>query len=719
MASPPSSFALVTKRRFAPLFFTNLLGVFNDNLFKTGLLIMASYGLYRAEPGRAAMLATVATGVFILPFFVFSALGGQVADAWERARLVKLLKGAEVAIMAIGLLGFRTQSIGILLLALFLLGVHSALYGPLKYAILPQQLEPAEILGGTGMMEAGGFVAILGGQLLAGLAAPTVTGAVTVGIAGLGLLASLAIPPAPPAQAGGRVDLNIPTASVKLVGMALAIRPVRLAVFGIAWFYAVGGILLGELIPLVQGVLHARQTIAVLFLTIFSVGVAAGSLVVNRLLRGEVSARYAPISSLALAVFLLDLAWTVSHFHAPGRDLGLTAFLAEPGAWRVALDLGGIALGGGVFVIPLLAILQTQSPPEERSRILAGNNIVNAGVTVTAIAVAAGLLKLGIGIAGLIALTGAATLAVGFYGCVILPETVVKTLVRWILTLLYRVELRGAENMPPRGQGAVVVVNHVSYLDAALLGAFLPGRPSFAVSKSIASAWWMQPILPFFDAFPVDAANPLSVKAMVRAVRDGRMLVVFPEGRITQTGALMKVFAGSGLVADKAEAPIVPVRVDGAQYTRFSHMKGKMRLRRFPPHPGHSAPTRTAGLERCAYAAQAPRAGRRAPLPADERHDVRHVRHRSHPVPSPVGRAHDPRRPSGGGGRHEACAPVLRSVDHGSARARQGPGVVDCARRGGRPDAAERECRAGRLLRPAGHGPGGGHAQLHRRRSQP
>ncbi|MGC1302509.1 MAG: acyl-[ACP]--phospholipid O-acyltransferase, partial [Caulobacteraceae bacterium] len=582
MAKPASELSLLTKRRFAPLFVTNLLDVFNDNLFKTALLMMASYGLYRADPERAALLATIATGLFILPFFLFSGLAGQIADAWERARLVRLVKVAEVAILALGVAGFHAQSVGLLLTALFLMGVHSAFYGPLKYAILPQQLGKDELLGGTGVMEAGGFVAIVGGQLLAGLVAPPVAGLIACGLACVGLAASLAIPSAPPADASARIDLNAPLVSWRLVRMAMAVRPMWLSILAIAWFYAVGAVLLGELIPLVKGMLHARQDVAVLFLTIFSIGVATGSLLVNRLLRGEVSARYVPVSAMLLAAALLDLSFAIRGLHIHGQDLGIAGFAATPGAWRVMVDLAAIAMCGGVFVIPLYAILQTHSPAEQRSRILAGNNIVNAGVTVAALAIAAGLLKLGVGIAGLIALMGAATFAVALAACALLPETVIKAVVRAVLKLLYRVELSGAEHMPAPGQGAVVVVNHVSYLDGLLLAAFLPGRPTFAVHTRIARAWWMKPVLPFFDAFPVDTTNPLSAKAMIRAVREGRTLVVFPEGRITVTGALMKVFAGPGMVADKADAPIIPVRIDGAQYTGFSHMKGKVRLRRFP-----------------------------------------------------------------------------------------------------------------------------------------
>ena len=582
MAKPVMELSLLIKRRFAPLFFTNLLGVFNDNIFKTSLLVLGSYVIYRADPAKSALLGTLATGVFILPFFLFSAVAGQVADGWERARMVRLVKLAEVAIMALGLAGFWTQSIGLLLTALFLMGVHSSVYGPLKYAILPQQLKVGEILGGTGLMEAGGFVAILAGQLAAGLVAPWQAGVIACGLAVLGLAASLAIRAAPPAETPGRIELNAPALSWRLVRRAMAIRRVWLCILAIAWFYAVGAVLLGELIPLVKGMLHGRQSVAVLFLAIFSVGVAAGSLLVNRLLRGDVSPRYAPLAAVLLASFLLDLAAAVGGFRAHGQDVGIAGFMAMPGAWRIAVDLAAISICGGVFVIPLLAILQTDSPPQERSRILAANNIVNAAITVAAIVVAAGLLKLGASIAGLIALMGLATLGVAVAPLLLAPKPVLKAVVRSALKLLYRVEITGLEHAPKAGEGAVVVVNHVSYLDGVLIGAFLPGRPTFAIHSAIYKTWWMRPVLPFIDAFPVDVTNPLAAKAMIRVVREGRTVVMFPEGRITVTGALMKVFAGPATIADKADAVIVPMHIDGAQYTIFSQVKGKLRRRPFP-----------------------------------------------------------------------------------------------------------------------------------------
>jgi acyl-[acyl-carrier-protein]-phospholipid O-acyltransferase/long-chain-fatty-acid--[acyl-carrier-protein] ligase len=319
-----------------------------------------------------------------------------------------------------------------------------------------------------------------------------------------------------------------------------------------------------------------------LFLAVFSVMVALGSLVVNRLLKGEVSARYVPISALAMGLGLLDL-WFSSEAFAPAvSGAGVAEFLANPGSWRILADLVVVAFAGGIFIVPLYAILQVWTAPEQRSQVIAANNIVNAAVTVIVVALTSVLLASGVDVPGLIGALGIATLLVALVSIWLLPETLFKDLVRLVLRVLYRVEVHGGENMPQPGEPAVVVVNHLSFLDGALLGAFLPGRPTFAINTQIAQAWWVQPFLKLFEAFPIDPTNPMAAKAMVRAVREGKTLVIFPEGRITVTGALMKVFDGPGMVADKAHAPIVPVRLDGPQYTPFSRLRGKVRTRLFP-----------------------------------------------------------------------------------------------------------------------------------------
>jgi len=580
MSAPDLS--LLAKRRFAPMFVVQFLGAFNDNLLKFAMLFLANFSIFASEPDKAEMLAAAATGLFIAPYFLFSALAGQLADRIDKARLVRWIKLAEVAIMSIGLAGFWFQSIPALMTALFLMGLHSTLFGPVKYSILPQHLGRHEIMGGTGLIEAGTFLAILGGQLLAGVIPAWEAGLAAMGIAVLGYIAALAIPPAPPVRGEHPIDWNLWRGTMHILKTARHGRGVWLSILGISWFFAAGAVLVSEFAPLVSGTLAARQEVATVFLVIFSVTIALGSLAVNKLLGGEVSARYVPISALGLALGLIDLWLSTSGFSVRTAGASFREFLATPGTFRILADLAVIAFSGGMFIVPLYAILQMYSLPEERSRIIAANNIVNAAVTVLVVLAITGMLSAGVDVPGLIGALGFASLFVALVSIWLLPETLFKSVIRGVLKALYRVEVKGIENMPQPGERAVVVVNHLSLLDGVLLGAFLPGKPTFAINTQISRAWWVQPFLKLFEAFPVDPTNPMAAKAMVKAVREGRTLVIFPEGRITVTGALMKVFDGPGMVADKADAPIVPVRLDGPQRTPFSYLKGKVHRRWFP-----------------------------------------------------------------------------------------------------------------------------------------
>ena len=505
MSAPDLS--LLTKRRYGPLFVVQFLGAFNDNVLKFALLFLANFDIYANQPDKAEMLAAVSTGIFILPYFFLSSLAGQIADTIDKARVIRWVKGAEIAIMALGLAGLWWHSVPVLLVALFLMGVHSTLFGPVKYSILPQQLGAHEIMGGTGLVEAGTFVAILGGQLLAGVIRPWEAGLVAMALAVAGFVASLLIPPAPPsAGAAKRLDWNIARGTWAILKTAQNGRGVWLAVLGIAWFFAAGAVLVSEFAPLAS-VLSARQEVVTLFLTIFSLCVAAGSLTVNRLLNGAVSARYVPVAALMMAGFLILLWLATAGFNIRTEGASIGHFLKTPGAWAVLAGLAGVAFSGGMFVVPLFAIIQVHARPEERSQVLAAANVVNAGATIAVVGVTTGLLALGVKV---------------------------------------------------------------------------PGKPTFAIHARVAQRWWVRLGMKLFEAFPVDPTNPMATKAMVRAVKEGRTLVIFPEGRITETGALMKIFDGPGMVASKAGAPLIPVRIDGAQHSSFSMLKGKLRTRAFP-----------------------------------------------------------------------------------------------------------------------------------------
>ncbi|MBL8699909.1 MAG: acyl-[ACP]--phospholipid O-acyltransferase [Alphaproteobacteria bacterium] len=578
---------LLGARRFAPLFATQFLGAFNDNLLKSALAILVTYRL-SAETGIAApTLVMLAGALFIAPFFLFSGAAGTLADRLDKGRIARWVKLAEIAIMIIGAAGLYLPSVALLLLALFLLGAHSTVFGPIKYALLPQHLDERELVAGNALIEAGTFLAILLGTILGSSIVLFAGGALYVGAVGAGAAvagwaAARLIPPAPPAATGTPPAPRMIADTLDVLRHAFARAELLLPMLAISWFWLVGATFVSGLPVFAKDILHADEHVVTLMLAVFAIGIGAGSLLAERLLHGEVSARHVPIAAGAMALFAIDLA-AASAGRAPGPSLaGVGDFLAATPNWRVLADLAGLAVAGGVFTVPLYALLQHRSEPAHRARIIAANNIVNAlAMTIAALAAAA-LLAGGLSMRELFGLCGAATVVVALAAAWILRWTLLKQLIRLVLRVAYRVELEGLENIAAAGPRAVISANHASFLDGMLLGAFLPGRPVFAVDTFIAQRWWVQPFLKLVDALPVDPTNPLALRAMIRAVEGGRACVIFPEGRITTTGALMKVYEGPAVIAERAKAPLVPVRIEGVEFTPFSRLAGKLRRRWFP-----------------------------------------------------------------------------------------------------------------------------------------
>ncbi len=580
-------FSLLRTRRFLPLFIAQFVGALNDNVFRSALVILVTYRLAEQAGWNPQLMATAAAGIFILPFFLFSATAGRFADRFDKAVMIRLVKVSEIALVALAGWGFIAESLPLLMAVLFLMGAHSTFLGPLKYAILPQHLRRDELVAGNAFIEAGTFLAILIGTIVGGSVVLLDGGIGTVlwvlaGLALAGFAASFAIPRAPSAAAGLPLGLNIASATAEMLRYAASRRDLFLSILGISWFWLVGATFLSQVPAYVKDVVGGDEQVVTLFLTVFSVGIGLGSLLCNRLLKGEVSAKYVPFGALGLTLFAVDL-WAATSTSMPSAGmLGVGAFLSEPAHWRILGDLLLIAMCGGLFIVPLYALLQDRSEESHRARVIAANNIVNALFMVTGAGAVAAMLAGGLSIPQVFLAVAAVNFAVAIYICGLLPDEVVKTLLGAALRLAYRVEVRGIENYTAAGDRALVIPNHTSFLDAAILGAFLPGRPMFAVNTFIARRVWVRPFLRLVHAFPVDPTNPLAMKGLVRAVAAGNKCVIFPEGRITVTGALMKVYEGPGLVADRADAQLVPIRIDGAQYTPFSRLRGKVRLRWFP-----------------------------------------------------------------------------------------------------------------------------------------
>ncbi len=414
-----NSLHLLRSRRFLPIFTTQFLGAFNDSLFKQMVVLFVTYHLF-SDATRETQFSAIAQGLFILPFFFLSAAAGQLADVRDKARLIRIIKAAEIVIMMVGGAGLYFASIPLMLTALLAMGVHSTFFGPIKYAILPQHLGRDEVLGGTGLVEAGTYLAILGGTVVAGAlaGAPRTAALAVILLAVAGLLTGRQVPPAPPQADCSPPDWHILRASIRLVSATMHIRRLFLAICSISFFWTIGSVLIIIFPPLVKNVLGADPQVASMFIAVFSVGIAIGSVLVNRLLKSQVSARFAPASVLAMAVFVVMFHFVVLHWshHASGQLTTLGNFVHQPGAALMIVALLGIAISGGMFVVPLYAFLTTTVARSETARTVAANNIVNSGAMVIGAAVSVGLTAFGVGPTAQLVLVAAMCLVSAWLG---------------------------------------------------------------------------------------------------------------------------------------------------------------------------------------------------------------------------------------------------------------------------------------------------------------
>ena len=414
---------LLRTRRFLPLFLTQLLGAFNDNLFKFSMVILVTYGIYDSESEDFAFNA-LASGLFILPFFLFSSLAGQLADNYDKARITRFVKTLEIFIAVIGGVGLWLHNIPIMLTALFLLGLQSTFFGPIKYAVLPQHLQKDEVLAGTGLVEAGTYIAILAGTILGGIIIDRDGNGVEIAVvtvflvALIGRIAAQFMPPAPAQKEVEKIDFNFVRSSIHLISATLHVRRLYLAIIAISFFWTIGSVMIIQFPPLVENVLTATPEVASLFLGVFSMGIAIGSILVNRLLKSEVSARFAPVSVILMGVFVVILYFIARSWDGlpDGQLYTFKTFIVHDGAWALLGTLGGVSIFGGMFVVPLYAFLTTTVDISQTARTIAANNVVNSGCMVLGALVALGLSMLGISTTEQLLLVAAMCLVAAWLG---------------------------------------------------------------------------------------------------------------------------------------------------------------------------------------------------------------------------------------------------------------------------------------------------------------
>lgn len=586
--APQSQFKLLVQRRFLPFFGAQALGAFNDNVYKNVLVILATYQAARYTTLPPALLANVAAGLFILPFVLFSGLAGQLADRHDKARVLKIVKAAEIPIMAIAGVGFATQSMEVLLGALFLMGSQSTFFAPAKYGLLPEVLHDSELVGGNAMVEMGTFVAIVLGTLLAGLLAANgdlgIIVTVLIGIAACGFLFSLAVPKLQPAVPTLQIDWRPWTSSWDNIRAAAESRTVLLSVLGISWFWFYGALVLAQLPLYTKDVLGGSEQVVTALLVMFSAGVGIGSLLCERLSGHKVEIGLVPFGSIGLTIFAVDL-----YFATPpvaGANLSAREFIEVAGSWRVLVDMSLIGLFGGLFIVPLYALVQQRTRREIMSRVIGANSILNAVFMVVAAGFGALALHAGLTIPQLLLLTAALNAIVAIYIYSLVPEFLLRFMAWLLVNVVYRLEARGLQNIPEEGP-ALLICNHVAFADPVVISAAISRPIRFIMESSIFKIPVLSSVFRGMKAIPVAPAKEdpevyeRAFQVVAAELRDGNLVCIFPEGRLTRDGEIGEFRAGMMRILKETPVPVIPMGVSGLWDSMFSR-KYKAAWKRWP-----------------------------------------------------------------------------------------------------------------------------------------
>ncbi|KVU38513.1 glycerol acyltransferase [Burkholderia ubonensis] len=576
-----SQFDLLRERRFAPFFTTQFLGALNDNVFKIGFTSLVTYHTARFSGVDAKTAAFLISAIFILPFVLFSATSGQIADKYDKARLTRFVKSFEIVLMLVGAAGFVTHGAALLYLCTFMMGMHSTLFGPVKYSYLPQHLGEHELVGGNGLVEMGTFIAILIGTIIGGAAAglagsgELVLAVSCVAIALAGRIVAQRVPPTPAPQPDLAINWNPVSETWRNLGLARQNRTVFLSLLGISWLWFVGATFLTSFFNFAKDVLSASPDVVTILLATFSVGIGIGSLLCERLSQRRVEIGLVPLGSIGISAFAIELYFASHALPAPGHLLSVGEFLAGARHWRILADLFLLAMFGGFYSVPLYALIQSRSAPTHRARIIAANNILNALFMIVSAVMAMALTKAGVSIPGIFLVTALLNVAVAAYIYLLVPEFLLR-FVAWVLVhTFYRIRLVHAERIPEDG-AAVLVCNHVSYVDALVLAAASPRPIRFVMDHRIFRTPFASWVFRHAKAIPIAPRHEdpemlaRAYDACVAALQEGELVCIFPEGKLTKTGDINTFHHGVTEILRRTSAPVIPMALRGLWGSVFS-----------------------------------------------------------------------------------------------------------------------------------------------------
>lgn len=591
--SQQSQFALLGQRRFLPFFLTQALGAFNDNVFKNALVILIAYKSVSLSMGQIHGLTNLAAGLFILPFFLFSASSGQLADRYDKAILSRWIKALEIVIMVLAYFGFSLNNIPLLMVTLFLMGLQSTLFGPLKYGILPQLLQPKELVGGNGLVEMGTFLAILLGTLLgAQLINIEPNGGLwvsiaVIGIAIIGFVAACLMPATQASDPHLKFNWNLFSETWKNLKLIRGNRAVLLSCLGISWFWFFGSIYFTQLPAYAKEVLGGNSSVYTLLLTLFSLGIGMGSMLCERLSGHKVEIGLVPFGAIGMTLFGVDIyfAWPVA---AGELNHTIMQFLDQSGAWRLVFDLVAMAIFSGFFIVPLFALVQSRCDPKRRSRVIAANNILNALFMVAAAIMAVTLLNFaGLTVPQLLLVTAILNAVVAIYIFTLVPEFLMRFLSWVLINALYRIEVEGLDKVPDEGP-CLLVCNHVSYMDALIVGGTVRRPIRFVMHHTIFKIPFMNFLFKTARAIPIAPAkeDPAMLERayaeIEKALAEGEIVGIFPEGRLTVDGEISAFKTGMERILATSSVPVIPVALKGMWGSLFSQRDSRLRRARLP-----------------------------------------------------------------------------------------------------------------------------------------
>ncbi len=580
-----SQFHLLRENRFRPFFLTQFFGAFNDNVFKNALFILIAFQSSYSGSNDSTNIINLAAILFITPYLLFSAIAGQIADRFEKSSLIRRIKLAEICIMLAAAFGFYSQNIPLLLFLLFLMGTQSSLFGPIKYSIIPQHLKKDELVGGNALVESATFGAILLGTMLGGILIGFTSGSklfipcTILLLAVLGYLNSTRIPSAPAVDPNLKLKWNVLSETFNNLNTLRENQTVFNSVLGVSWFWFLGSTYITQLPNFTRLSLGANEQVVTFFLALFCIGIGIGSLTCERLSNRTIELGLVPIGSIGLTLFGADLFFATTT-HTANELIGFKEFIFNKSNWRLTLDIFLLGVFGGIYIVPLYALIQARSNPKRRSRIIAGNNILNALFIIVAGLYAITLTKAGLSIPQLFLVAAILNAVVAIYIYTLIPEFFMRFVVWILVNLVYRVKTQGLDNIPKEG-AAIVVCNHVSLMDALIIGGLVQRPIRFVMYHKIFNIPFLSFIFKTAQAIPIAPKKEdpglleNAYTQIAKELKMGNVVGIFPEGKLTLDGKVDTFKPGIERILKESPVQVVPIALDGMWGSFFSNKYGK------------------------------------------------------------------------------------------------------------------------------------------------